>query len=228
MSSRARIDFAHLLGYSFQNPKLLEEALTHSSFSNESRVDTPNNERLEFLGDSVLDLVISEFIFEYYDHKNEGDLTKLRADMVCERTLAQIGVHFDVGSLLQLGKGEDLMGGRTRRSVLADAMEAVFGAIFLDSDYATVRQLILSTYHKAGISFDMPKVFADYKSLAQHEFSNQKMEYVVESVTGPDHAPNFIVGLYVDGKCFGKGTGRNKKAAEQCAAKEALEVVQKA
>ncbi len=225
MSLNARIEFARSLGYSFQNLKLLEEALTHSSFSNESRTNTPHNERLEFLGDSVLDLVVSEFIFEFYDHKNEGDLTKLRADLVCERTLAKIGAHFDVGNLLLLGKGEDMMGGRTRASVLADAMEAVFGAIFIDSDYASVRSVILSTYHKAGISIEMPNVFADYKSLAQHTFSGHPMEYRVESVTGPDHAPVFVIGLYVAGKCLGKGEGRNKKAAEQMAAKEALKSV---
>lgn len=222
MTSDARMEFARSLGYTFRNPKLLEEALTHSSFSNESRTNTPHNERLEFLGDSVLDLVVSEFIFEFYDRKNEGDLTKLRADLVCERTLAKIGAHLDVGNLLLLGKGEALMGGRNRSSVLADAMEAVFGAIFMDSDYASVRAVILSTYHKAGISFEMPKVFADYKSLAQHMFSGKSMEYRVLNVSGPDHAPVFVIGLYVDGKCLGKGEGRNKKAAEQLAAKEAL------
>lgn len=213
------------LGYHFKNPALLARALTHSSYANERRVDTGDNERLEFLGDSVLGFITAEYLFANHRDFPEGELTKLRAYAVCEKSLFSYAEEIGLGHYLKLGKGEERTGGRTRPSVLSDAFEAVIAAIYLDGGMDEAKKFVLR--------FVVPYVeakptFKDYKTMLQEvvqKNQGETLEYVLVSETGPDHDKCFTVEVHLNSNVIGRGVGGSKKKAEQNAAKEALELM---
>lgn len=215
-------EFEKIIGYTFQNETLLRQALTHSSYANERHRKSEDNERLEFLGDAVLELVSSEFLFLNYPKLSEGDLTKLRASLVCEPTLAACTAQMQLGDFVRLGRGEEQTGGRRRKSILSDALEAVIGAIYLDGGFTNAKEFILKFILT---DIEHKKLFYDSKTILQErvqakEGSNLKYSLLEES--GPDHAKLFKVEVLVDGKAMGTGSGPTKKAAEQEAAYQAL------
>ncbi len=213
------------LGYHFKNPALLARALTHSSYANERHVDTGDNERLEFLGDSVLGFITAEYLFANHRDFPEGELTKLRAYAVCEKSLFSYAEEIRLGNYLKLGKGEERTGGRTRPSVLSDAFEAVIAAIYLDGGMDEAKKFVLR--------FVVPYVeakptFKDYKTMLQEvvqKNQGETLEYVLVSETGPDHDKCFTVEVHLNSNVIGRGVGGSKKKAEQNAAKEALELM---
>ena len=210
-----------VLGHTFQNRALLETALTHTSFANEARHGTKHNERLEFLGDSVLSIVVAEYLFTH-SSLPEGDLTRMRASLVCEAALFGFAQKIDLGRWLRLGHGEELGGGRTRPSVVSDAFEAVIAALYLDGGIEAARAFILPFVTSA---LTKQSAEEDYKTKLQ-EFVQQnpseRLRYVVASQTGPDHDKHFVVEVHLNSNCIGSGEGHSKKQAEQAAAKEAL------
>ncbi len=211
------------LGYTFQNKALLENALTHSSYANENRAKgLQSNERLEFLGDSVLGMVTADYLFRTYPTLPEGDLTRTRAALVCEGSLVGVGQALGVGEHLLLGKGEDAGGGRERPSIVADAVEAVIAAIYLDGGLGSARKMIkrfiLDEEEERSGSRDYKTALQE---LVQRE-SGQVLEYQLLKATGPDHAKVFEVEVCLNGTGIGAGEGRSKKEAEQAAAKAAI------
>lgn len=215
------------LGYVFKSKKLLEKALTHSSYSNENKsYKKVNNERLEFLGDSVLGIVVSRYIYKELPNYPEGDLSKLRAQVVCEDMLNRIALKLGIGKFLVLGKGEEATGGRVRKSILADAVEAIIAAIYLDGSLEDAERFILNILKENIHVLVKRKVISDYKSHLQEYFqskdSNYKIKYIVSNEEGPDHDKTFYIDLLVNKKKFGSGSGKSKKIAEQNAAKKAL------
>ena len=215
------------LNYRFKDISLLITALTHSSYANENKMKiTENNERLEFLGDTILNLIVSQYLYKKYPNYPEGELTKIRAKVVCEYSLAYAARKINLGDFLLLGKGEEATGGRNRDSILADVTEAITGALYIDSDFETVNNLLLNNF-EADIVHAVAKgdLFIDYKTELQERLQKRyksKIEYVVEKEEGPDHNKIFHMNVVFNGKIIGKGTGKNKKEAEQMAAKEAL------
>lgn len=211
------------IGYRFKDESLLKQALTHSSFANEQKINKLNNyERLEFLGDAVLELISSEFLFNENKDMPEGQLTRLRASMVCEPALAYCARDIDLGSYILLGKGEEATGGRKRDSITSDVMEAVIGAIFLDGGIENAKEFI---YHFVLSDLENKILFLDSKTLLQEEIQKKntaQLRYELVGETGPDHDKQFSVEAYLDDKLIGSGVGRTKKAAEQQAAYEAL------
>ncbi len=210
------------IGYEFKKKELIWQALTHSSFSNEQKINKYKNyERLEFLGDAVLELLSSQFFFETYPDMPEGEMTKLRSSMVCELALAYCARDISLGDYLLLGKGEEITGGRTRDSIISDVMEAVIGALYLDGGLseadAFVKKYILS-------DLESKQLFYDSKTILQEEVQRegQSLTYELVSETGPDHDKVFMVEARIDGQTVGKGQGRNKKSAQQQAAYQAL------
>ena len=207
------------ISYHFQDKNLLAQALTHSSYANEHRLDHNHcNERLEFLGDAVLEIVTSDFLYHKYTDKPEGDLTKIRASIVCEPTLAYCAEDIQLGSYLFLGKGEDATGGRNRNSVVSDAMEAVIGAIYLDGGLANAKEFI----HRFILNdIEHKQLFYDSKTILQEivqaEFKDP-LTYELIKEEGPDHNKTFEVCAKIGSHEIGRGTGRTKKAAEQLAA----------
>ena len=219
--------FEQIIHYEFKNKKLLQEALSHSSYANENKMNLNSNERLEFLGDSVLSIVVSQHIFEHFKHLPEGELTKIRASLVCEKALFVFAQQIDLGDYILLGKGEEHTGGRERPSILADAFEAVIAAIFLDGGLEAARKHILSFIPK-DIDIKKSVAFNDYKTMLQEiiqQNPEEKIEYVTKGQSGPDHDKAFVVQVCLNSNVIGNGTGRSKKAAEQMAAKEALELM---
>lgn len=217
-----------MIGYQFKDPGLLTHALTHSSYANEKHWDkTRCNERLEFLGDAVLEVISSDFLFHTYESMPEGEMTKLRASLVCEPTLAYCADVIPLGDYLLLGKGEDLTGGRKRPSVVSDAMEAVIGAIYLDGGLANAKEFI----HRFILNdIEHKQLFYDSKTILQEivqENGTQPVEYILTKEEGPDHNKNFTVEARVNGKVMGQGSGHTKKAAEQAAAYQAIRVLRK-
>ena len=217
------------IGYRFADPDILFHALTHSSFANEMRLEKEkNNERLEFLGDAVLELITSETLYQEYPNLTEGDLTKLRASIVCEPTLSACARDLDLGKYLLLGKGEDISGGRNRDSILSDTFEAVIGAIYLDGGFTNAKEFI-----KAFILADIrnKELFFDSKTILQEIIQNnnskQKLRYKLISEEGPDHNKTFKIAVLVGNEEIGCGTGRTKKAAEQEAAYQAIQSLRK-
>lgn len=211
------------LGYQFQNRALLDNALTHSSYANEHRDEgLSSNERLEFLGDSVLGMVVADHLYREHPNMPEGELTRTRAAMVCEGSLVEVARMLELGRYLRLGKGEDAGGGRERPSILADATEAVLAAIYLDGGIAqvrrTIRTLILGNEEELSASRDYKTALQE---LVQKE-SGRKLTYRLVGEEGPDHAKRFSVEVLLDGIPLGAGEGRTKKAAEQNAAKAAI------
>lgn len=211
------------IGYQFKDKKLLTQALTHSSYANEKKLGKLGcNERLEFLGDAVLELISSDFLFKKYPGIPEGELTKKRASMVCEPSLAYCAREFGLPDYLLLGKGEDMTGGRNRDSIVSDATEALLGAIYLDGGYEKangfVQKFILN-------DMEHKQLFYDSKTLLQEivqETSTNPVEYVLVKEEGPDHDKRFQVEVRVDGIVQGSGVGHTKKAAEQAAAYQAI------
>jgi len=214
------------LNYKFKNKDLLQEALIHSSYKNENRdYKGVDNERLEFFGDSILNFVISEYLFTQLKHKPEGFLSKVRSNIVCEGTLASVASKLNFGEHLKFGKGEIVTGGKYRPSILADSIEAIIGAIYLDSNIEVVRKIILELLRDQIEKFIKGDIISDYKTVLQEQLQkdgNVEIKYVVVEEYGPAHDKNFIVEIFADGKALGKGTGKTKKESEQNAAKKAL------
>lgn len=211
-----------VIGYQFERPELLRQALTHSSYANEKHKKQSDNERLEFLGDAVLELVSSEFLFKNYPKMPEGEMTKFRASIVCEPTLALCTKEIELGKYLYLGKGEDLTGGRNRKSILSDAMEAVIGAIYLDGGFEAAKAFV---HRFILVDIEHKKLFHDSKTILQELVQGnykEELHYVLIGEEGPDHDKNFKVEAMIGDKVVGHGTGHTKKAAEQEAAYEAL------
>lgn len=221
------LDFQKIIQYDFQNISLLRNALTHSSYLNEGKsIQTGNNERLEFLGDAILDAVISDYLYARLDHVEEGELTKLRAVIVCERSLAACGTEVSIGDYLNLGKGEENSGGRKRSSIIADAMEAVIGAIYLDNGWDAAQQYVKRIFSDLIEDAISGKLHMDYKTEIQERLQSHgetEICYVIEREEGPDHDKTFYANLVFRGNVIGSGSGRSKKEAEQQAAKQALE-----
>ena len=217
-------DLEEAIGYHFHNISLLQNALTHSSYANERWHNSLlSNERLEFLGDSILGMVVAEYLFRTFPNRPEGELTRMRADMVCEKTLAAVANEIRLGEHLLLGHGEEQGGGRSRNSILADAMESVIAACFLDGGMEAAQRFIrrfilvevpVSKLHKA-----------DYKTELQElvqQKRNQVLTYTLAGESGPDHDKQFEVEVSLNGRVVGRGCGSSKKRAEQDAARAAI------
>lgn len=214
------------IGYTFKKKYILNRAVTHSSYANQIGLPyVEHNERLEFLGDSVLELIISEFIFKKYKNKPEGKLTKIRAEIVCESSLYEHSKHLGLGDYMLMGKGEEVTGGRKRVSILADAYEALIAAIYIDGGLENARKYILSEFL---ISIDKSVkdfIIKDYKSRLQENIQqniDSNIKYEVVDEKGPAHDKTFYINVIIGGKIIGKGGGKSKKEAEQEAAKSAL------
>lgn len=218
--------FQKIIGYTFKNENLLIEALSHSSYANENKKNRKSNERLEFLGDSVLSIVVSKHIFNDYKNLPEGELTKLRASLVCEKALYQFSKKIHLGEYILLGKGEEMTGGRQRPSILADAFEAVIASIYLDGGFEPVEKYILS-FLPRDIIHNQP-VFNDFKTVLQEivqKNPEETVEYILVEEKGPEHDKAFVVNVCLNSNVIGQGVGKSKKEAEQKAAKEALELM---
>ena len=218
-------DLEAAIGYRFQNITLLQNALTHSSYANERWHNSLlSNERLEFLGDSILGMVVAEHLYKQFPDRPEGELTKMRADMVCETSLAAVAAKLDLGKHLMLGHGEEQGGGRTRASTLADAVESIIAASFLDGGMAAAEGII---QRFVLCNVPMGKLHnADYKTALQElvqQKKNQVLSYALVGESGPDHDKQFFVEVSLNGQPIGKGTGSSKKRAEQAAAQAAIE-----
>lgn len=212
-----------LIGYEFRQEGLLRQALTHSSYANERHMKKlSDNERLEFLGDAVLEIVSSEYLYRNYPKLPEGDLTKFRASIVCEPTLALCTREIDLGRFLNLGKGENQTGGRNRKSILSDALEAVIGAIYLDGGFEKAKEFI----HRFILTdIEHKKLFYDSKTILQEVVQGsyeEPLHYELLAEEGPDHDKSFRVEARIGDKVIGVGCGHTKKAAEQEAAYQAL------
>lgn len=220
-------DLEDAIGYQFRNISLLQGALTHSSYANERWHDSlASNERLEFLGDSVLGMVVADYLYRHFPDRPEGELTRMRADMVCETTLAGVAEQMGLGHHLRLGNGEDQRGGRQRPSILADAVESVIAAAYLDGGMEAAVALI-----RRYILTDVPVTkmhHVDYKTALQELIQrkrNQTLRYSLVEESGPDHAKQFVVEVSLNGQTVGTGTGSSKKRAEQDAARAAMEAL---
>ena len=213
------VEFEKNIHYTFNDKELLRTALTHSSYANEKKGKIRFNERLEFLGDAVLQLITSEKLFKENPNMPEGRMSKQRAALVCEDALAGYAHEINLGDYLNLGKGEETTGGRKRPSILSDAFEAVIGAIFLDGGMEPAKKFVLHFVDAAHLSLQ------DYKTLLQEiiqQNPGEKLSYVVTEESGPDHDKQFTMEVHLNSNVIGKGTGKSKKHAEQAAAKEAL------
>ena len=212
------------LGYTFSDLHLLDTALTHSSYANEQGPGHKYNERLEFLGDSILGMMVADHLYRNFPDRPEGELTRMRADMVCEQSLALIANRIGLGGFLLLGHGEERFGGRNRNSILADAVESVIAACYLDGGYDAALKFV-NTF----VLVDIPVVKfhnADYKTALQEKVQqkkNQTLSYQLVGEEGPDHDKRFRVEVLLNGSPIGSGTGTSKKRAEQDAARVALE-----
>lgn len=228
MISRERrlIELQDEIGYKMTCIELLSTALTHSSFANESKGKFQHNERLEFLGDSILSLIVSEYLFLNFPDVSEGNLTKLRASVVSERSLVNIASAIDLGKYILLGKGEENTGGRKRASILADAFESLIAAIYLDGGIEKAKAFVLKyirEYIESGLN---GKGFRDYKTELQEilqQESDMDIEYRIVEEYGPDHDKAFVAKVYFGGEAIGSGFGKSKKEAEQQAACSALD-----
>lgn len=215
------------LGYKFNNIEFLKTALTHSSYANEAKGTVKCNERLEFLGDAVLSIIVSDYIFKNCPHLPEGDLTKLRASLVCEKSLCRYSRTLKVGECLMLSRGEQHCGGADRPSILADAFEAIIAAIYLDGGIENARKFVLR-FVIPDIENPRPKTFKDYKTCLQEiiqQNPEEHLEYILIGESGPDHNKHFVVEVHLNSNVIGKGGGKSKKEAEQQAAREALELM---
>lgn len=216
--------FMQTIGYDFKDISLLEVALTHSSYANEQKkVNCCDNERMEFLGDAVLELSSSDYIYKNHSEMAEGKMTRLRASIVCEPTLALCARAIKLDTFIRLGKGEELTGGRSRDSIVSDACEAVIGAIYLDGGFANakefVEKFILTDIEHKKLFYDSKTILQE---IVQRDFKEEEIQYVIIGEEGPDHAKRFIVEVRIGEKTAGTGKGSTKKAAEQEAAYRAI------
>lgn len=216
-----------ILGVSFTNTALLEQALVHRSFLNENPdFPLPSNERLEFLGDTVLNLIVAERLYHEFPHLSEGELTKRRASLVCQETLSHLALSLELGSYLYLGRGEEISGGREKQTNLANALEAIIGAIFLDQGLAQAKEFISNLITPQLLRIKEQGVTLNYKTLlqeyAQAEYHQTPVYHLVKT-TGPDHSKNFTVEVTIGDKRLGEGLGKSKQAAEMEAARSAWE-----
>jgi len=217
------------IGYTFKNKNIIYSALTHSSYANEHKMNgtfCECNERLEFLGDSVLSLVVSEYIYEKFRNRPEGELTKIRAQVVCSRSLSRFANKISLGDYLFLGKGEEA-GGRTKTTILENAFEALIAAIYLDSEHSkeTVTNFLLPLLENNIEEASVDQMAHDYKTSLQHfiqSIGKDKIQYVLVNESGPDHQKTFEVEVRLNSNVVGKGKGKSKREAEQAAAREAL------
>lgn len=210
------------IGYTFHNIELLRVAVTHTSYANESKKGEKHNERLEFLGDSVLGVVVADYLFHEAGHLPEGQLTRKRASLVCEQALFGFAQQIQLGKYLRLGKGEERSGGRQRPSILSDAFEAVIAAIYLDGGLESARAFILPFVTEGKPAGE------DYKTRLQEvvqQNPEERLRYVVAGESGPDHDKHFVVEVHLNSNCIGRGEGHSKKIAEQQAARQALELM---
>ena len=218
-------DLETAIGYRFRNIQLLQNALTHSSYANERWHNSLlSNERLEFLGDSVLGMLVAEYLYRTFPDRPEGELTRMRADMVCEHTLATVANKIGLGEHLMLGHGEERLGGRSRESILADATESVIAACFLDGGLEAATGFV-QRYILVEVPVSRPNNM-DYKTALQElvqQKKNQVLSYILVGQSGPDHDKQFDVEVSLNGTVVGSGSGRSKKRAEQMAAKSAME-----
>ncbi|MEE0944463.1 MAG: ribonuclease III [Clostridia bacterium] len=217
-------EFEKKIGYEFKDKNLISRALTHSSYANERKIG--NNERLEFLGDSVLGLITAEYLFKSLKNQHEGSLTKLRASLVCEQSLFDISKKIELSKYILLGHGEEISGGRERPSVASDAFEAVLAAIYLDAGLEFARKWLLNLMSDAFEDALSGNRNRDYKTELQEYLQREKMgrvNYRVAAESGPDHDKRFEIEAVLDGKVIGKAIGGSKKDAEQSAAKMAIE-----
>ena len=217
--------FSQKIEVEFKNLALLNAALTHTSYANEKEKTIPNNERLEFLGDAVLELASSTYLYNHFNELSEGELTKTRASIVCQATLSKLAKKLEIGKLLLLGRGEESTGGRERTSILEDAFEAIIGAIYLDQGWNVAKDYVIRQLAPEFENSSHKNYRKDYKSFLQEivqQDPSRKISYVEISVSGPDHMRIFEFAVEIDGKRYGVGQGRSKKIAEQMAAKEAL------
>ncbi|MBM7560557.1 ribonuclease III [Fusibacter tunisiensis] len=215
-----------VLGYSFKDKSYLKWALTHSSYANEhKKSDMKNNERLEFLGDSVLGLIISEYLYTHYLKQEEGQLTKMRAKIVCEASLGEAARNLGLGEVMLFGRGEELTGGRDRTSILSDAFEAIVAALYLDGGIEAAQVFVLRELRETIESAAVGKLFMDYKTKLQEVIQVKKgnrIRYEIFKEEGPDHAKLFYTHVILNDDVIGTGSGRSKKESEQEAAKEGL------
>ena len=220
-------DIQEVIGYTFKDQSLLQQALTHSSYAHEQHKNMKYNERLEFLGDAVLSIVVSDYIYKHCPDLPEGELTKLRASLVCEKSLFDFAKQIDLGSYIRLSNGERRNGGNKRPSIVSDAFEALIAAIYLDGGVEPASRHILR--------FVIPEIenhrfhsFKDYKTSLQEIIQKnpgERLEYVLVSESGPDHNKHFVFEVHLNSNVIGKGGGKSKKEAEQQAAREALELM---
>lgn len=213
-----------VIDYHFKDANILKNALTHSSFVND-KSKLKNNERLEFLGDAVLELVVSHYLYENFNNRAEGEMTKLRAKIVCTDSLAMAASDFQLGNYIYMGKGEDNTGGRTRKSILANTFEAIIGAIYIDGGLEEARSFILSKLKNNIDDSIKGKLVFDYKTKLQEHIqqnTDNDIDYVVISEEGPEHDKIFNIELLLNGKVIGSGAGSSKKEAEQHAAYSGL------
>ena len=220
-------DLEAAIGYRFQNISLLQQAMAHSSYANERWHDSlMSNERLEFLGDSILGMLVADYLYRTFPNRPEGELTRMRADMVCERSLAVVAVRLDLGKHLLLGKGEEQGGGRGRESILADAVESVIAACYLDGGMEAAKNFV-QKFVLDHVPVNRPYNM-DYKTALQEKVQqkkNQTLSYVLVGESGPDHDKHFEVQLRLNDQVVGVGSGSSKKRAEQDAARVALETL---
>ncbi len=212
------------IGYNFNNKDILVQACTHSSYSHENN-SVKDNERLEFLGDAVLELTVSDYLYNNFPHLSEGQLTKLRASIVCEGNLAKVGRNIGIGNCLKLGRGEEQTGGRLRDSIVSDAFEAIIGAVFLDGGFESAKKILTNLVLTDVEDFDENFVQSDYKTKLQEIIqghSKKPVIYNIISESGPDHEKCFISQAMHNGKELGRGKGKSKKDAERAAAYQAL------
>lgn len=218
--------FEKIIKYKFINEEYLERALTHSSYNREKNTKHMDNERLEFLGDAFLDAIVSVELYHRMEKVTEGRLTKTRALIVCENALAEAARTISLGSFINMGHGEESAGGRSKDSILADAMEAVIGALFLDGGYDAAKKFVLDVFSDTIDRAIQGKIFLDYKSEVQEVLQSRGIPvniiYATDREEGPAHDKTFFVHMECNGKSYGRGSGKSKKEAEQSAARETL------
>ncbi len=222
------LKFSKKLGVEFKDLNFLNTALTHTSYANEKERQMDDNERLEFLGDAVLELASSTYLYNNFKSLSEGELTKTRASIVCQDTLAKLAKKLELGDLLLLGNGEESNGGRERTSILEDAFEAIIGAIYLDQGWVIALDYVIRQLAPEFESARIGNYRRDYKTVLQEIVQQnplRKITYVELSVNGPDHMRLYEYAVDIDGKIYGSGNGRSKKIAEQMAAKKTLELI---
>lgn len=218
-------DFEKIIGYTFKDISLLETALTHSSYANEKQLKRDCNERLEFLGDSVLGVITADYFYHNLNHLPEGEMTRKRAACACEKSLYSFAKEIELGNYILLGKGEERMNGRKKPSILADAFEALIGAIYLDGGLECARDFVLEFVKRAA---NIQMSIVDYKTVLQEIIQKNPAEhltYVLVGESGPDHDKRFEVEVRLNSNVVGFGRGRSKKIAEQQAARQALELL---